>query len=118
MACWGRPHECKSFTVGRVAAPFAIGSTSPETPTGQSLGDPGHLRDVLEGAGFDDMVLTRRGVRLRYSGTDALCGGVRHVHGERIPAERMDDARTATMAEIAREGLLLRNMGWLAMGNA
>ena len=118
MACWGRSHECESVTVGRVAAAFATGSTPPGTPTGQSLGDPEQLRGLLEGAGFDDVVLIRRGVRLRYPGPDALWAAVRHVHGERIPAERMDDARTATMAEIARVGLPLRNTGWLATGTA
>jgi hypothetical protein len=38
---------------------------------------------------------------------------VRHVHGEYIPADRLEDARVATMAEIARVGLPLRNTGWL-----
>jgi SAM-dependent methyltransferase len=118
MACWGRSHECESVTVGRVAAAFATGSAPPGTPTGQSLGDPEQLRGLLEGAGFDDVVLTRRGVRLRYPGPDALWAAVLHVHGERIPDDRMDDARRATMAEIARVGLPLRNTGWLATATA
>ncbi|MDA2953261.1 MAG: hypothetical protein O2976_01420 [Actinomycetota bacterium] len=73
---------------------------------------------MLEGAAVNDVVLTRRGVRLRYLSPDALCGAVRHVHGEHMPAERMDDVRTATTAEIAREGLPLRNVSWLATATA
>lgn len=113
MACWGTADQCESVTVGRVAARFATQRPPEGTPGGQSLGDPAHLRALLEAAGFGDITMTSRRMRLRYPGPDAMWAAVRHVHGEYIPDDRLDDARVATMAEIARVGLPLRNTGWL-----
>lgn len=113
MACWGRADQCESVTVGRVAAAFADRRPPEGTPGGQALGDPDHLRALLEGAGFTDIEMTSRRMRLRYPGPDAMWAAVRHVHGEYIPEDRLEDARVATMAEIARVGLPLHNTGWL-----
>jgi hypothetical protein len=76
------------------------------------------LRALLEGAGFGHIDMTSRRMRLRYPGPDAMWAAVRHVHGEYIPADRLEDARVATMAEIARVGLPLRNTGWLVSATA
>jgi len=118
MACWGTPDQCESVTVGRVAARFADQRPPEGTPSGQALGDPDHLRALLEGAGFRHIDMTSRRMRLRYPGPDAMWAAVRHVHGEYIPADRLEDARVATMAEIARVGLPLRNTGWLVTATA
>lgn len=118
MACWGTPHECETVTVGRVAATFATGPAPAGTPTGQSLGDGDVLRGLLEVAGFQDIEMTKRGMRLRYPGADALWQAMLHVHGERIPADRVEDARRATMTEIARVGLPLHNACWLVRARA
>ncbi|MCU0308127.1 MAG: methyltransferase domain-containing protein [Thermoleophilia bacterium] len=117
MAVWGRPEECETVRVGRVAAAFGEGP-EPGTPTGQSLGDPDHLRGLLEGAGFADVALRRRVMRLRYPGADALWQAVAHVHGERIPRPRMPEAEAATRAEIARVGIPLRNVAWFVTARA
>ncbi len=113
MACWGQPDQCESVTVGRVASGFATARPPEGTPTGQSLGDPDLVRGLLAGAGFTDIAMTSRRMRLRYPNPDAMWTAVRHVHGEYIPAHRMEDARVATMAQIARVGLPIVNTGWL-----
>lgn len=118
MACWGTPDQCESVTVGRVAAGFADRRPPEGTPSGQALGDPDHLRALLDRAGFGPIDMTSRRMRLRYPGPDAMWAAVRHVHGEYIPADRLEDARAATMAEIARVGLPLRNTGWLVTATA
>ena len=51
MSVWGLPEECETVRVGRVTAAFGAGPL-PDTPTGQSLGDPTHLRALLARAGF------------------------------------------------------------------
>lgn len=118
MACWATPDECETVTVARVTAAFATGPAPTGTPTGQSLGDGVVLRGLLEGAGFRDIEMTKRGMRLRYPGADALWQAMLHVNGQRIPADRVEDAHRATMAEIARVGLPLRNSCWLVAARA
>ncbi len=113
MACWGRPDQCESVTVVRVASQFATARPPDGTPTGQSLGDPDLLRGLITDVGFTDISMTSRRMRLRYPGPDAMWAAVRHVHGAYIPAHRMEDARVATMAQIARVGLPIVNTGWL-----
>ncbi len=113
MACWGRPDQCESVTVVRVASQFATARPPDGTPTGQSLGDPDLLRGLITDAGFTDISMASRRMRLRYPGPDAMWAAVRHVHGEYIPDDRMEDARVATMAQIARVGLPIVNTGWL-----
>jgi SAM-dependent methyltransferase len=117
MGVWGRPEECDTVTVGRVIAAFGDGPP-PDTPTGQALGDPAHLRHLLEVARFVDVRMRSQVMRLRYPGPDACWQAVLRVHGERIPRGRLEDAEDATRAEIARIGLPLRNRAWFVSGVA
>jgi SAM-dependent methyltransferase len=111
MSVWGLPEECDTIRVGRVTAAFGEGPT-PDTPTGQSLGDPAHLRELLEEAGFTSIAMRSQVMRLRYPGPDACWAAVLHVHGERIPAARLAEAEAATRAQIAAVGLPLHNRAW------
>lgn len=115
LAVWGLPRECESVTVGRVTARFAEGPP-PEGPNGQSLGDPELLERLLQQAGFEQVELRSRRLRLRYPGPEAMWQAVLHVHGERIAPGRLAEAEAATKAEIARVGLPLVNRAWLVRG--
>jgi SAM-dependent methyltransferase len=111
MSVWGLPEECDTVRVGRVTARFGEGPL-PATPTGQALGDPGHLRRLLQQTGFTSIAMRSQVMRLRYPGPDACWAAVLHVHGERIPAARLADAEAATRAQIADVGLPLHNRAW------
>jgi SAM-dependent methyltransferase len=111
MSVWGLPEECDTVRVGRVTAAFGEGPL-PDTPTGQSLGDPAHLRRLLDEAGFSSIDMRAQVMRLRYPGPDECWAAVLHVHGERIPPGRLPAAEAATRAEIATVGLPLHNRAW------
>lgn len=64
MSVWGLPEECDTVAVGRVTAAFGVGPL-PDTPTGQALGDPEHLRSLLEQAGFGEIAMRSQVIRLR-----------------------------------------------------
>lgn len=111
MSVWGLPEECDTVRVGRVTAAFGEGPL-PGIPTGQALGDPEHLRGLLQEAGFRSVAMRSQVIRLRYPGPDACWAAVLHVHGERIPPGRLAEAETATRAEIAEVALPLHNRAW------
>lgn len=111
MSVWGLPEECDTVRVGRVTAGFGEGPL-PDTPTGQSLGDPAQLRRLLEQAGFASIEMRSQVMRLRYSGPDACWAAVLHVHGKRIPVHLLSEAEAATRAQIAKLGLPLHNRAW------
>ncbi len=111
MSVWGLPEECDTVRVGRVTAGFGEGPL-PDTPTGQSLGDPAHLRGLLQQAGFTTIAMRSQVMRLRYPGPDACWAAVLHIHGERIPPPRLADAEAATRAQIALVALPLHNRAW------
>jgi SAM-dependent methyltransferase len=111
LSVWGLSDECDSVRVGRVAAAFGEGPL-PDTPTGQSLGDPVHLRGLLDAAGFTSIEMRAQVMRLRYPGPDACWASVHHIHGERIPAGRLAEAEAATRDQIAHVGLPLHNRAW------
>ena len=111
MSVWGLPEECDTVRVGRVTAGFGEGPL-PDTPTGQSLGDPAHLRGLLQQAGFTTIAMHSQVMRLRYPGPDACWAAVLHIHGERIPPPRLAEAEAATRAQIASVALPLHNRAW------
>jgi SAM-dependent methyltransferase len=111
MSVWGLPRECDTVRIGRVTAAFGEGPL-PDTPTGQALGDPAHLRGLLQQAGFASIAMRSQVTRLRYPGPDACWAAVLHVHGERIPPARLTKAEAATRAEIALVALPLHNRAW------
>jgi SAM-dependent methyltransferase len=117
MGVWGLPRECETVEVGRVTAAFGEGPL-PDTPNGQALGDPDHLRGLLDSAGFGRVEMRSRVTRLRYPGPDACWAAVLHVHGERIPPDRLADAEAATRRKIAEVGLPLRNRAWIVRAEA
>lgn len=117
LVVWGPPQECETVTVGRVAAGFGEGPM-PEGPTGQALGEPGLVERLLREAGFVEVTVRSRRLRLRYAGPDAFWQAVLHIHGARIPPARLAQAEAATKAELARVGLPLVNLTWLATGRA
>lgn len=111
MGVWGLPEECDTVRVGRVTAAFGEGPM-PGTPTGQSLGDPEHLRHLLEQAGFASVEMRSQVMRLRYPGPDACWAAVLRIHGERIPPHRLAAAEAATRVQVAAVGLPLHNRAW------
>ncbi len=110
LAAWTAPGENPWAAVAQeeLAATGALPPPAPDEPNMFSFADPARIRDLLAGAGFDDIVVEQLDLAWRYEDLDAwwdvqldistsLVRGV----GALTPARR-DDLRDAIDARLAR----------------